>query len=42
MKEPDWKIFKKIKDGAIEKYCKISLAESKEVLSKKREKSQET
>ncbi|MCW8930063.1 MAG: hypothetical protein OQL19_07505 [Gammaproteobacteria bacterium] len=37
MKESDWKIFKKIKDKAIEKYCTQSLNEFEEVIKNKKE-----
>lgn len=32
MKESDWKIFKEIKEKAIEKYCAIALQEFSEVI----------
>lgn len=32
MKETDWKIFVKIKDKAIEKYCEIALIEFREAM----------
>lgn len=37
MKESDWKVFIKIKDKAIEKYCTLALAESQEVISDTKE-----
>ena len=33
MKESDWKIFKKIKEKAIEKYCTLMLGEFQEVIA---------
>ncbi|MBA6293794.1 hypothetical protein H4J58_06385 [Colwellia sp. MB3u-70] len=36
MKESDWKVFKEIKDKAIEKYCTFALKESQEVISDKK------
>ena len=33
MKESDWKVFVKIKDQAIEKFCSLALDDSKEVIS---------
>lgn len=32
MKESDWKVFKEIKDKAIEKFCKIALSEFREAM----------
>lgn len=37
MKESDWKVFKAIKDIAIEKYCTLVLEESQDVISKQDE-----
>ena len=37
MKESDWKIFKTIKDIALEKYCTLVLDESQDVISKQDE-----
>jgi hypothetical protein len=37
MKESDWKIFKQLKDIAIEKYCTLALEESQEVISDQKE-----
>lgn len=37
MKESDWKVFKDIKDKAIEKYCTLSLEESQKVISDQKE-----
>ena len=34
MKESDWKVFKNIKDTALEKYCTLVLDESQDVISK--------
>ncbi|MCK5191932.1 MAG: hypothetical protein KAR12_17980 [Methylococcales bacterium] len=42
MKESDWKIFKQIKENAIELFCNNALAEFEEVIKDKNEKSQET
>ena len=33
MKESDWKIFGKLKDRAIERFCELALDESQEVIS---------
>jgi len=35
MKESDWKIFKKIKEQAIDQFCKNALEEFNEVISNK-------
>lgn len=32
MKESDWKVFKELKEKAIEKYCTLALEESQEVI----------
>ncbi len=37
MKESDWKIFKEIKDKAIEKFCEIALDEFRETMDKEDE-----
>jgi len=37
MKESDWKVFKELKDKAIEKYCTLALEESLEVISDNKE-----
>ena len=37
MKESDWKIFKKIKEKAIERYCSNALEELKEVIEDEKE-----
>jgi hypothetical protein len=42
MKESDWKIFKQIKENAIEKFCDKALSEYKDIINNKNEKSQET
>jgi hypothetical protein len=42
MKESDWKIFKQIKEKAIELFCNNALAEYEEIIKNKNEKSQET
>ena len=34
MKESDWKVFKEIKDKALDTYCKNILDESKKIISK--------
>ncbi|MFC3122522.1 hypothetical protein [Agaribacter flavus] len=42
MNESDWKIFKQIKDLAIEKYCSLTLDEANDIISGERESSHET
>ncbi len=42
MKESDWKIFKQIKENAIEQFCDKALSEYKDIINNKNEKSQET
>ena len=37
MKESDWKIFKEIKEKAIERFCEISLSEFREILDDEKE-----
>lgn len=41
MKESDWKIFKEIKEIALERYCSSILSESKKVILKEQEHSHE-
>lgn len=42
MKESDWKIFKQVKEDAIEKFCDMALSEYQDIIKTKKEKSQET
>lgn len=42
MKESDWKIFKQIKEDAIEQFCNKALSEYQDIIKSKKEKSQET
>lgn len=42
MKESDWKIFKQIKEKAIELFCNNALAEFEEVIKDKNENAHET
>ena len=42
MKESDWKIFKEIKEKAIQLFCKNALSEYEEIIKNKSESSQET
>ena len=42
MKESDWKIFKQIKEKAIELFCNNALAEYEEIIKSKNEESKET
>lgn len=42
MKESDWKIFKQIKEKAIEKFCDSALSEYESIIKNNKEKSQET
>lgn len=37
MKESDWKVFKEIKEKAIERFCEIALSEFREVLNDEKE-----
>ena len=37
MKNSDWKMFKEIKDKAIERFCEIALSEFREAMDKKDE-----
>lgn len=41
MKESDWKIFKEIKENAIQGFCKISLSEFEQVIKDKNETAQD-
>lgn len=42
MKESDWKIFKQIKESAIQSFCTIALTEFEQVIKDKDENAQET
>lgn len=42
MKESDWKIFKKIKENAIQLFCNNALNEFEEIVKDRNENSQET
>jgi hypothetical protein len=42
MEESDWKIFKQIKEKAIEQFCASALSEYESIIKKKKEKSQDT
>jgi len=42
MKESDWKIFKQIKEDAIELFCQKALEEFEEIIKRKHGKAQET
>lgn len=41
MKESDWKVFKQIKENAIQAFCNIALSEFEEVIKDKNENAQE-